>query len=655
VAIVGNPNTGKTTLFNMLTGMRARTGNFPGTTVEHHTGRIYMGRRQVEVVDLPGLYSMRATTPDEHAACDVLLGRVVSGQAPSATVLVADATNLERSLFLASQVLALDIPVVIALNMYDVARASGMHIDTERLSKELDCKVVPVVAKTGEGLEALGEAVQELLAPAYIPLSRTHCLPKCDACGSCPFQARFSWTEEIANRCVSERGRARGKRTERLDQVLTHPVAGVGVFLLVMLAVFLLIFQVATVPMDLVDGLFAQAGSWVESVMPESLFRSLLVDGVIAGVGGILVFLPQICVLFFFLTLLEDTGYLARAAFVMDRLMRRVGLPGNAFVPLLSAHACAIPAIMGARVIRDWRDRLVTILIAPLMSCSARIPVYVMLTTLLFPNAAWKASLAFTGAYVTGLAAALAVAWGLKKTILPGETKPLALELPNYRIPHLRTALLVTLEQALSFIKQAGTFILVFSVILWALATFPRTDTHDAVTRMTAQAEQLEASGQADRANTLFDEANRLDSRYALEHSLLGRLGRVIEPAVAPLGFDWQIGIGVLSSFAAREVIVSTLAVVYGVGEERVEEEPASLYDSLRRATRTDGSPVYTTATCVSLLVFYILAMQCFPTLAVTRKETGTWKWAAFQWLYMTALAYSASLLTYQVFRLLST
>jgi ferrous iron transport protein B len=366
-----------------------------------------------------------------------------------------------------------------------------------------------------------------------------------------------------------------------------------------------------------------------------------LVDGIIGGVGGILVFLPQICILFLFLALLEDSGYLARAAFVMDRLMRRIGLPGTAFVPLLSAHACAIPAIMATRVIKDPRDRLVTILVAPLMTCSARIPVYAMVTALLFPQHPVKAAMLFTGAYALGIVAALAMAFVFRRTILPGEAKPLVLELPGYRIPSLRAALLLTYDRAKVFVQQAGTVILVISVVLWALASFPGVEPPQEALDLTARAEAIAAVGGAEEAGALTAEADRLTSRHALAHSFAGRLGHLIEPVVAPLGFDWQIGIGVVSSFAAREVIVSTLSIVYGLGADATDENPTGLYDTLRRATRQDGSPVFTTATCVSLLVFYVLAMQCLPTLPVTARESGHWGWAVLQFTYMTALAWT--------------
>ena len=378
--------------------------------------------------------------------------------------------------------------------------------------------------------------------------------------------------------------------------------------------------------------------------------QSLLVNGVVGGVGGILVFLPQICILFFALSLLEDTGYLARAAFVMDKIMRKLGLPGKAFVPLLSAHACAIPAIMAARVVENPRDRLATILVAPLMTCSARIPVYAMITALLFPQSPLKAALVFTGAYATGIIFSLGMAWIFQRTILPGGSKPLVIELPPYRLPGLRTAFLHTFDRAKIFVKQAGTIILLISLLLWTLSHYPKSTPPASAVALTVQAVQFEKSGDIKQAAELRAAAGHLTAQRALQNSFAGKIGRVIEPAIKPLGFDWQIGIGIISSFAAREVIVSTLAVVYGVGEDVAEQNRTSLYDTLRHATRSNGAPVFTTATCMSLLVYYILAAQCLATSVVVRRETNSLKWPLFQIFYMTGLAWLASFVIYHIF-----
>ena len=650
LALVGNPNAGKTTLFNALTGLRAKTANFPGTTVERKVGRLHLDHRQIVVVDLPGLYSLDSKSLDEKLAADALQGKL-DHTAPSAALVVVDATNLERNLFLVSQVLELKkIPVVVALNMMDMARRDGIRIDVAKLRAELGCMVVAVSARSGEGIDELKHELNRLAAGA-MPESLDHADPACAGCAGCTFQARYEWTEKISTKVMDAVAHQRSQWTEKLDDFLTHPVIGVVVFHVVMLLVFALIFWAAKIPMDLIDRLFSVLGGWVGTKIPGGDLQSLLVHGVIGGVGGILVFLPQICILFFALSLLEDTGYLSRAAFVMDKVMRRFGLPGKAFVPMLSAHACAIPAIMSARVIENPRDRLVTILITPLMTCSARIPVYAMVTALLFPDSPLKAGLVFTAAYAFGVLTALVAAMIFRGTILPGGSQPLMIELPPYRWPMLRVALLHTFDRAMIFVKQAGTIILAISLILWALSYYPKSSAPAAAVALTAQAAQLEKSGDATQAKELQSEADRLTAQYSLQNSFAGKIGHFIEPAIAPLGYDWQIGIGIFSSFAAREVIVSTLAIVYGVGEDAAENNRNSLYDSLRRAKRTDGTAIFNTATCASLLVFYILAAQCLSTTAVVKRETGGWKWPLFQIAYMTGLAYLAALIVYQTLR----
>lgn len=649
LALVGNPNAGKTTLFNALTGLRAKTANFPGTTVERRVGRLHLDRKQIVVVDLPGLYSLDSKSPDEKLAADALQGKL-EHTAPDAALVVVDATNLERNLFLASQVLELKCPVVVALNMMDMARRDGIRIDVAKLRKELGCVVVPVSARNGQGIGELKRELDRLVNGA-MPEAVEHVDPHCAGCSGCTFQARYEWTEQISTRVMDAAIIQRSKWTDKLDDYFTHPVTGVVVFHVVMLALFALIFWAAQIPMDLIDHLFSTLGSWVGSAVPAGDVQSLLVNGVIGGVGGILVFLPQICILFFALSVLEDTGYLSRAAFVMDKVMRKFGLPGKAFVPMLSAHACAIPAIMSTRVIENPRDRLVTILITPLMTCSARIPVYAMVTALLFPHSPFKAALVFTGSYAFGVFTALIMALIFRRTILPGGSKPLMIELPPYRVPGLRVALLHTFDRAKIFVKQAGTIILAISLILWALSYYPKSAPPAAAVTLNAQAAQMAKAGDAAKADDLRAQADRLTAQHSLQNSFAGKIGHFIEPAIAPLGYDWQIGIGIFSSFAAREVIVSTLAIVYGVGEDAAEHNRSSLYDSLRRARRTDGTPIFNTATCASLLVFYILAAQCLSTTAVVRRETNSWKWPLFQIFYMTGLAYVAALIVYQTLR----
>ncbi len=679
VALVGNPNTGKTTLFNKLTGLRARTANFPGITVDLRRGRVQLSSGPTDVVDFPGLYSLHAVSPEEKVTANALAGQLPMTPVPDVVVLVLDATNLERNLVLSSEVLDLRLPTVVALNQFDAARAADIKIDIAKLSDELKCQVVPVSARTGEGLDTLRAAIDETLSGKLPVLSQDH--ESCTVgCTGCTFAARFDWAERVSNANVDV-PLTKGRRTDAIDRVLTRPIVGVVAFLSVMLAVFYLIFSLASIPMDLVDNAFGAAGAYAEqlipsgpvspglwfgtvfglsmgcfaagyaaagiswrrtssaaavtiavivSLLPVEDFRSLLVDGVIGGVGGVVIFLPQICILFFFISLLEDSGYMARAAFVMERLMQFVGLPGKAFVPMLSAHACAIPGIMAARVIENWRDRLVTILVLPLLTCSARLPVYTMIAALLFSGSPFNAALVFVGAYVLGIVAALFSAWCLKKTILRGKPIPLVIELPPYRVPSLRNAIATVIDRGTVFVRQAGTVILLISVILWALATYPKLPVSD-----TAQA----VAGQSAAEESVAQEA--------LAYSFAGRAGQLVEPIFRPLGFDWKINVAVITSFAAREVVVSTLAIVYGIGEDAAADD-ATLVETMRRQNRPDGSPVFTKATGFSLLVFFVLAMQCLPTQAVTKRETGSWKWAVFQLVYMSAMAYVAALVTFQ-------
>ncbi len=699
VAMIGNPNVGKTALFNRLTGLRAKTANYPGITVDLRRGTVRLSGEEVVLVDLPGLYSLDSLSPEEQVAEEALCGDIIAPGGPDLILIVLDATNVERNLFLASEVLDLQRPVVVALNMIDAAHSMGASLDLERLSAGLKCPVVPVSARTGEGVAQLRQAMSDHLQekPPRVQ-EHTSCT---SGCTGCSFTARYEWADLVARESIKSHGN-QDATTENLDRVLTNPVAGVLVFLLVMFAMFYLIFSLADVPMMLIEQGFAGIGLFVESCLPAEIgypwlyrggvfaatmlvfaagyylakvkwryvssavavagsllvamlplsdFRSLLVDGVIGGIGGVVIFLPQICILFFFIALLEGSGYMARAAFVMERLMRCVGLPGKAFVPMLSAHACAIPGIMATRVIENWRDRLVTILVLPLLTCSARLPVYAMVAALLFSESAALAASVFLGAYLLGILAALGAAFVLKQSILKGNTVDMVLELPPYRLPSLRDALLTVYDRGLVFLRKAGTVILAISVILWILITYPKIEEQHLPPETTSQLAQLrkrmgeaESAGNEDLRAELETRADNVLRQQRMAYSFAGRLGRASEPVFEPLGFDWRINVGVISSFAAREVIVSTLAIVYGAGED---SEGTVLIEKLRDQNRADGSPVFDTATCLSLLVFYVLAMQCLPTQVVTRRETGSWKWAVFQFGYMTVLAYVAALCTY--------
>jgi ferrous iron transport protein B len=655
ILLAGNPNAGKTTLFNALTGLRMRTGNFHGTTVEWKSGTLRIpGKKSVskgpnpdgiEILDLPGIYSLKAATPEEAVAAEVLTGQNADFPEWDAILAVVDASNLDRNLFLVSQLAECGKPMILAVTMLDVARDAGIRVDLDRLSERLNCPVVPLNIPRKQGLDLLHKQIaawdeqdfQDLPLPAK-PAEEGVCGA---GCSRCPFSRRFTWSEQLAAEVVRTHHVSKPRSTEKLDEILTHPLWGVAAFLGVMTVLFALIFAVAEIPMALIEALFEWIAGTASAFLPDNDFGSLLGDGILTGVGNVVVFLPQILILFFFLALLEDTGYLSRAAFVMDRLMRRVGLPGTAFVPMISGHACAIPAILSTRVIENRRDRLATILVLPLMSCAARIPVYVILIRLLFPNHPLQAALAFTGAYVLGAAAALGSAFLIKKTILPGESKPLLLELPSYKTPGITNAALHAYEKGLTFLKQAGTIILLISIALWALSTYPKSEPPESALALRAQAEA------AEDPDELLEQADREEARHAIEHSFAGRIANAIEPVVRPLGFDGRIGLGILSSFAAREVIVSTLSIVYGLGEEG-EEDEVLLVETLRQARHPDGRPVFTRPASWSLLVFYVLAMQCLPTQVVTKAETGSWKWPLIQLGYMTTLAYLASLAVYQ-------
>jgi len=685
VALAGNPNAGKTSLFNALTGLRQKVANYPGVTVERKEGAWALGdgAPPARIIDLPGLYSLDANSPDEQIAREVILGHggpdgtgrgEAATPAPDVVVVAVDATNLERNLYLATQVLELGRPVVVALTMMDLAERERLEIDLPRLEQMLGAQVVPVVAKQRRGLEALFRAVREAAAEGAGPgagwqlsgaaerevarLSEAagggvagrreaiHDLYGEEAAGGEsrgravaeararlaaanerwwqePLLARYEWIERAV--AASLRGRKeRPRLTDRLDRWLTHRVSGPLILVAIMLLVFHTIFTWAAVPMDLIDAGFGSAGEAARRALPEGLFSDLLVDGVITGVGGVLVFLPQILLLFFFIAILEDSGYMARAAFLMDRLMRGVGLHGKAFLPLLSSFACAIPGIMATRTIENPKDRLATIMIAPLMSCSARLPVYTLMIAAFFADrkvlgVLSLGALLILAMYLLGIAVAVAVAWLLKHTILKAPTPPLVMELPPYRLPNVLTVGHTMATRAWLFVRRAGTVILAISIILWALVTFPRGGV--------APGEQL-------------------------RQSFAGRAGRLIEPAIAPLGFDWQMGVGLIASFAAREVLVATLGIIYNAGAEKETVSP-SLIDAVRAARRPDGGPAWTPLVAVSMMVFFVLACQCMSTVAIVRRETNSWRWPLFMVGYMTTLAYLASLVTYQGGRLL--
>jgi ferrous iron transport protein B len=640
VALLGNPNTGKTTLFNRLCGARAKTSNFPGTTTAMRVGRATIGDRQVEVIDLPGLYSLDGDSPESTIVRDVLRGQGRSR--PDAVVAIVDAANLLRNLVLVGELLTYQEPVVVALNMVDLAERMGQRLDVRALSDALGVPVVSMVASRGVGLDQLRSAIDAL--PAMGAQSRPVGLPLASA----TIEDFTAWAEGVLAAAYpgGAPAMAHDVRTERVDRVLTHPVAGTAVFIGVMAALFWTLFSLATVPMDLIELTFASLGSLVSSLLPEGPLRDLLIDGVIGGIAGTVVFLPQICLLFFMISLLEDTGYLARAAFVNDRIFRRFGLPGHAFVPLLTSHACALPGIMSTRLIPDRRDRLATILVAPFMSCSARLPVYVLLTTFLFADRPGLAGLAFAGCYLLGSGAAFFSAWLFSRTTLKGRPRQMVLELPTYKQPSLRNALLTARDQGMAFLQTAGTVIVAICIVMWWLSSYPKAAPVPEAQQLLAQAA---AATSIDEQAALEEEAELLQARADQQVSAAGRLGRLIQPVFAPLGYDWQLTVGVMTSFLAREVFVSTMSVLVGGGAEAEPDE--GVMDRIRTMTRDDGSLVFTRATAASALVFFVLAMQCLPTLAVTRKETGRTRYALIQLGYMSGLAYVAAFVVFQGLR----
>jgi len=633
VALIGNPNTGKTTLFNKLCGARAKTSNFPGTTTAMRVGRTTVGEHAIDVIDLPGLYSLDGHTPESVIVRDVLRGDGVPR--PGAVIAIVDAANLFRNLVLVGELLTFDEPLVVVLNMVDLAERLGQRLDVKALSRRLGVPVIPMVASRGVGLDALRAAIAAL-PPVGIQV-RPADLPVAGPEGP-SIEAFTAWAEGVLADAYpgGAPAAALDAKTERIDRVLTHPVSGTLVFLGVMGALFWTLFALATIPMDLIELTFASLGTGVSALMDEGPIRDLLTDGVIGGIAGTVVFLPQICLLFFMISLLEDTGYLARAAFVNDRIFRRFGLPGHAFVPLLTAHACALPAIMSTRLIPDRRDRLATILVAPFMSCSARLPVYVLLTTLLFSDRPALAGVAFAGCYLLGSAAAFFSAWLFSRTGLKGRPRPMVLELPTFKRPSLANAFFTARDQGLAFLQTAGTVIVAICIVMWWLSAYPKVEPTADIVAMRAQG--LEA------------EADVLHAKAEQAGSYAGQMGRVIQPVFAPLGYDWQLTVGVLTSFLAREVFVSTLSVLVGGGAEAEPDE--GVMDRIRTMTRDDGSLVFTPATAASALIFFVLAMQCLPTLAVTRKETGRLKYAGIQLAYMTTLAYVTALVVYQGLRL---
>ena len=602
MALIGPPNSGKTTLFNRLTGLRQKVANFPGVTVEQHTGIAELpDGGAVEIIDLPGVYSLQPRSEDEQVAYDVLTGRRADTPKPEAILLVLDSTNLARHLMLAAPILSLGVPTLVILNMADDLRSRGGHVDLEALAGQLGAPVALISARQGEGIE---EVVDFLAASAPKPapleqLPVLHDVPKCrEWAGRVGSQARY-------------RAPIPPVWTRRLDALFLHPVAGPLIFLAVVCAVFQTIFTAAVPLMDGVKWLFDASGNWIAATLPPSILRSLLVEGVWRGVGSVVVFLPQVLLLFLFLGILEDSGYLARAALIADRTMAKVGLQGKSFIPLLSAYACAVPAILATRTIENKRDRTATILIAPFMTCSARLPVYTLLIAAFLPNRqlfgfANARAAALLGLYALGFLVAVATARVLKSSVLRSRRTPFLLEMPSYRWPTVRSIGLRLYDRSKVFLRRAGTVILLVTILLWVAAHLPTVD------------------GKAP----------------GMEHSVAGMVGHAIEPVIKPLGFNWRIGIGLITSLAARETIIGTLGEIYGM-------DPESRALDMQKALQHDLS----TGGAVALMVFFAFAMQCISTIAVVRRETGGWRWPLLQFAYMGVLAYAGAFLAFHLIR----
>jgi ferrous iron transport protein B len=750
VVLTGNPNCGKTTLFNALTGLRAKVGNYAGVTVERKEGKLLAAPAgaNIQVLDLPGTYSLSPNSLDEQISRDVLLNRLPELPPPDLIVVVVDASNLQRNLYYATQVVELGHPTIIALNMVDVAEANGHHIDEKKLAELLGVPVLPIVASNGTGLPELkrqiisevGEAhrataegsirkpqlfcqlpglfrieataLADLLADTFkerrlqataeallllsnekaLASSTSHYPPKIQEAVAAarkrletqgidwrgaPIEWRYARIAEIQQTVTSELAPPGETFSDKLDRVLTHKVWGTLIFVAIMALMFQSIFTFAHYPMDALQAGVDWLGGAVGKIIPPGDLNSLLVDGVIAGVGAVVVFLPQILLLFLFIGLLEDTGYMARAAFLMDRLMSKVGLHGKSFIPMLSSFACAIPGIMATRTIESPKDRLVTILVAPLMSCSARLPVYTLLIAACIPGITVLGFFKLTGLtmlamYLLGIIVALLMAWLFKKTLLKGETPMLIMELPPYKRPLVRVVVRHMWDRSKVFLRRAGTVILGINILLWFLATYPRNSVSEARysaarateiakinphaknnAEMTMVVEDLKANPKRnDLQNQVWESLNSLDKEQAgerLRNSFAGKMGRAIEPIIAPLGFDWKMGIGIISSFAAREVFVSTMSTVYNVGNSEDQGTKTKLIETLKQQKHPNGAMVYTPLLAVTLMVFYVFAMQCASTVAVVRRETNSWKWPLFQWAYMGALAWGLAFVTFHV------
>jgi len=699
VAVVGNPNAGKSSVFNRLTGLRQHTANYPGVTVERRVGRGIFGKVPLDLVDLPGTYSLSPTSADERIAVDVLFGRVAGTPRPDAILAVIDSTRLYQGLYLLQQLTELGRPMIVALTMIDAAEREGIKFDLAALEDALGgVPVLPIVATSGRGFAALNEALAKILSLAppratahwpeleraadalverwrgggaelhrveaerlLIDGSEHSLVPQAAADAAVvrpelfgaepPLAAearrRYAWVRGVLAQ-VETPGSGVMSQTARLVDWINRPWPATGLLLALMFLVFQAVFAWATPLVDLIDAAVAGFGAVVAGVLPDGMLESLIVDGAIAGVGSVIVFLPQIVILFLFIILMEDTGYLARAAFLVDRAMRGVGLSGQSVIPLLSSFACAVPSIMATRVIPNRRDRIATILAAPFMTCSARLPVYALLIGAFVPAQAVGVfnlqGLVLFGLYGIGIVGGVGTALLLRSSVLRGQNPTFILALPEFRMPSFRNVATKLLDRARVFLRRAGTVIFMVAVVVWVLTYFPRSPDVDAA-RAVAETQATATLTGAALEERLADIGNQAGAAH-LEQSWLGRAGHAVEPLFRPLGWDWKVSAAVIASFPAREVVVAVLGTIYAVGDEADE---ATLAGQLTTAQHPDGSPVFTLPMVFGLLLFYAWCLQCAATLAVIRRETNSWRWPVFAWSYMTALGYGGAFLIYQL------
>ncbi len=644
IALIGNPNTGKSSVFNMLTGMRQHVGNFPGVTVDKKVGKLTIDGEDHVLVDFPGTYSIYPRSKDEEVVYSNLTDPV-AGEHPDCAVVVVDASNLERNLLLFSQIYDLKIPVVMILNMIDLAERQEIVIDVDQLNKAFpEAAIVQSNARVKVGKQKILDAI------TTVNSDRQHVFYQSDLAHIEDEQAqidetkgRFAEIKTLVDKVVSKRQKEESA-SSKMDKILVHPILGYLIFAIILITIFQFIYSFASVPMDYIDAAFAWLSQEASETMSPGIFTDLLTQGIIPGIGGIVIFIPQIALLFFFIGILEESGYLSRVVFIMDRLMRPLGLNGRSVVPLMSSVACAIPGVMAARTIPDWKERLTTIMVAPLMSCSARIPVYTLLIALVIPEDTVLGfmnlqGLVLFGLYSLGTVSALLVALLLKKLIHSREKGFLMLEMPSYKWPQISNLGFKVWEKVKIFVVDAGKIILAISIILWALATYGPGDRMDEAGAL--------AKKEAVKLELTKEETQHLVASTRLENSYIGIMGKGIEPVIRPLGYDWKIGISLITSFAAREVFVSSMATIYAVEDDGGNNIP--LLQKMQNARNSEGEKVYTLATGVSLMVFYAFAMMCMATLAVVKRETKSWKWPLLQLAYMGVLAYVGALITYQL------